>query len=57
MTKEDFEKQFQPNVWGVFVCAQAAALLWKEHDYRNGRIIFVSCERESRDTCGFDERN
>ncbi|WWC60194.1 uncharacterized protein I303_102759 [Kwoniella dejecticola CBS 10117] len=42
LTKEDFDQNFGPNVWGVFTCAQAAARLWKEHDYRNGRIVFVS---------------
>ncbi|WWD16641.1 hypothetical protein CI109_101071 [Kwoniella shandongensis] len=41
-TKEDFYKTFEPNVWGVFVAAQAAALLWKEHQYQNGRIVFIS---------------
>ncbi|WWC87779.1 uncharacterized protein L201_002671 [Kwoniella dendrophila CBS 6074] len=41
-TKEDFDGHFGPNVWGVFTCAQAAARLWKQHDYRNGRIVFVS---------------
>ncbi|WRT65594.1 uncharacterized protein IL334_002539 [Kwoniella shivajii] len=42
LTKEDFDDNFGPNVWGVFTCAQAAAKLWKEHDYKNGRIVFVS---------------
>ncbi|ORY29513.1 hypothetical protein BCR39DRAFT_531873 [Naematelia encephala] len=42
MTREDYDQQFDPNVWGVFVCAQAAAKLWKEHQYMNGRIVFVS---------------
>ncbi|KAK4685684.1 hypothetical protein P7C73_g4456, partial [Tremellales sp. Uapishka_1] len=42
MTKEDFDEQFHTNVWGVFNCAQAAASLWKEHDYKDGRIVFVS---------------
>ncbi|KAK8861447.1 hypothetical protein IAR55_002266 [Kwoniella newhampshirensis] len=42
LTKEDFTKTFEPNVWGVFVAAQAAALLWQEHQYQNGRIVFVS---------------
>nr|XP_019004740.1 uncharacterized protein I203_02864 [Kwoniella mangroviensis CBS 8507]OCF68201.1 hypothetical protein I203_02864 [Kwoniella mangroviensis CBS 8507] len=41
-TKEDFDNHFGPNVWGVFTCAQAAQRLWKEHDYKNGRIVFVS---------------
>jgi len=41
-TKEDFDAQFTPNVWGVFTCAQAAARLWKEHDYKNGRVVFIS---------------
>lgn len=43
MTKEDYNAQFDPNMWGVFTCAQAAALLWKQHDYKNGRVVFVSC--------------
>ncbi|RSH94571.1 hypothetical protein EHS25_004375 [Saitozyma podzolica] len=42
MTKEDYNAQFDPNVWGVFTCAQAAALLWKQRDYKNGRVVFVS---------------
>ncbi|WWD05836.1 hypothetical protein V865_003919 [Kwoniella europaea PYCC6329] len=41
-TKEDFDNHFGPNVWGVFTCAQAAQKLWKQHDYKNGRIVFVS---------------
>ena len=27
MTKEDFDAQFEPNVWGCFTVAQAAAKL------------------------------
>jgi len=42
MTKEDYDAQMDPNVWGCFTAAQAAALLWKEHGYQNGRVVFVS---------------
>jgi len=42
MTREDFDNQLGPNVWGVLSCAQAAAALWKKHDYKDGRIVIVS---------------
>ncbi|WVF67100.1 hypothetical protein IAT40_001845 [Kwoniella sp. CBS 6097] len=41
-TIEDFNHHYLPNVWGVFTCAQAAARLWVENKYKNGRIVFVS---------------
>lgn len=28
----------------MFNAAQACASLWKEHGYKNGRVVFVSCE-------------
>jgi len=42
MTREDFDTQFEVNVWGVFNACQACAALWKEHDYKNGRIVITS---------------
>ncbi|KAL7419749.1 Sorbose reductase sou1 [Cryptotrichosporon argae] len=41
LTRDDYDTQFGVNVWGAFTCAQAAAKLWKKHDYKNGRVVFV----------------
>jgi len=42
MTKADYDKQMNANLWGTFVPAQACAKLWKEHGYQNGKVVFVS---------------
>ncbi|KAK4683656.1 hypothetical protein P7C73_g6578, partial [Tremellales sp. Uapishka_1] len=42
ITKEDFDSQINTNLWGVFNCAQAAAALWKEIGYKDGRVVFIS---------------
>jgi len=44
--REDFDACFDTNVWGAFVCAQACAALWKEHGYKNGKVVIVSCKSE-----------
>ncbi|ORX38062.1 hypothetical protein BD324DRAFT_650595 [Kockovaella imperatae] len=42
LTKEDFNSVYSTNVFGPFACAQAAASLWIEKQYKGGSVVFVS---------------
>ncbi|ORX36507.1 putative NADP-dependent mannitol dehydrogenase [Kockovaella imperatae] len=42
MTKDDYERQMNGNTWGVFTVAQAAAKIWVEQKYKQGRIVFIN---------------